>query len=168
MFFLSDIVLAINLSASHMIPATANWYGKIIEQQGKRFHINPLLIVSVITHESQWNAGLVSSDGLDYGLMQVRSKYCKAPPDHLLNPITNIQIGTALLKTNYNFCEKTLKREPEIKEFMTCYAASCWPPKKACRVTNVATTFEKHAACLEQAIEERISLDCNKIYWDHN
>lgn len=163
---LADIVLAINLTAPQMINQTAEWYGHIIEKQANRFEINPLLIVSVITHESQWSANKISSDQEDFGLMQVRAKYCHTPPDHLLNPIVNIQIGAALLKSNYNFCKKVLDMEPETNQFMTCYAGSCWPISKACRPTKISKDFQNHVECLEQALTERVSLNCNKIFWN--
>jgi soluble lytic murein transglycosylase-like protein len=112
---LAKIVLAIQLSAPTMPAVQAEAYAKIIKQQAEVFDIDPLLTVSVAKHESRWNPMAISSDHLDYGLMQIRCGLAyKAPCQDLFNPETNIRMGTYLIAKNRDFCRKWLKREPTI------------------------------------------------------
>ena len=158
---LSSIMLAINLAAPHISNPSVKWYGKIIDRAALKGQMDPLIIISVITHESHWNPNLISSDEKDLGLMQIRAKYSSIPEDHLLNPATNIQIGTALLKSNYNYCEKFLDREPSYQEYGSCYAGLCKSKKRTCKPSKISNTIVKYAQCLEDSLVEQVSKDCS-------
>lgn len=161
---LSYIVLAINIASPHMPMNAAKWYGSVIQERERNIHIDPLIEISIATHESRWNSQLVSSDGEDYGLMQVRAKYCSFPSERLLNGGINLYIGANLMRSNYNYCQKKLGRPPETQEWLSCFQGSCRTPATTCKPTRLTNTIEKYAQCLEQSLIEGKSLDCRRYY----
>lgn len=162
--FLSDIVLALNLASPHMPVNVATWYASVIQERERKIHIDPLIEISIATHESKWNSRLISSDGEDYGLMQVRAKYCSSPPENLLNGGTNLYIGANIMRNNYNYCYKKLGREPETQEWLSCFQGTCKTPATTCKPTKLTAPIEKYAECLRDSLIERVSKNCNVYY----
>ena len=71
-------------------------------REGKRNGVDPLLIIAVIGIESRFNP-IARSDGGAMGLMQViphyhEDKFDAAGGESVLDPRTNIQVGTAVLR----------------------------------------------------------------------
>lgn len=160
---LATISLALTLSSPHMPHGVVTWYASILHDREKHLHINPLIEISIAEHESQWNSSLISSDGEDYGLMQIRAKYYSASdPIRLLNGGNNLYLGAGIMKANYNFCYKKLGREPETQEWLSCFQGSCRTPKRTCKPTKLTYVVEKYAQCLEEELIELVSKDCNK------
>ncbi|MCR4817729.1 MAG: lytic transglycosylase domain-containing protein [Fretibacterium sp.] len=83
----------------------ARQYAEYLLQAGKKYGQDPLVLASMIVHESSANAGAVSRGG-DYGLMQVRwrvhkKRIMKKYPNvkkakDFLDPLINIMVGTEI------------------------------------------------------------------------
>ena len=74
-----------------------------VREAGKKYDIEPEIIASIIVVESGVRPHVISRGG-DYGLMQVRYKVHKdkvKSANHLLDPKTNIFIGTRIFKQYY-------------------------------------------------------------------
>lgn len=82
-------------------------YDKLIENAGRKYDVDPMLIKSVIWRESSFHADMVGKDG-ERGLMQVTlpaaDDWAKAKkietfvPTDLFDAKTNIEVGTWYLK----------------------------------------------------------------------
>lgn len=66
--------------------------------------IDPALTKAVIQVESNWNTKAVNEDK-DFGLMQVREKYVKENKKQLMNPCTNVKVGTDILRNAKENCK---------------------------------------------------------------
>src|SRR5260221_14792782 len=97
-----QIIAAIHISTTTLPEVKVNLFAKAIQDASVYADVDPLTIVSVITHESQWRERAVSPDGLDYGLMQVRAQYYMHGnhSDWLFNGVANIKAGTYIIKVN--------------------------------------------------------------------
>jgi len=76
---------------------------EFVREAGKKFDIEPEIIASIIVVESSVRPYAISRGG-DYGLMQIRYKVHKdkvKSANHLLDPKTNIFIGTKIFKQYY-------------------------------------------------------------------
>lgn len=162
---LATIALAINLSSPKLLPSRVQVYSKTIAAQSAKLEIDPLIIIAIIKHESHWVQGLISRDGEDYGLMQVRSRYSTTPPERLLLGENNIIVGTYMIKSSQHFCEKRKGQKPSTQEWLACYQGSCTGPGHMCKPTRMTSVVEQYAQCLRDAINERMSnFDCDLIY----
>ncbi|MCA9644560.1 MAG: hypothetical protein KC492_27905 [Myxococcales bacterium] len=122
---LALIVLAIQLSRPSIPRQEAVHYAKVLQQEAKEHDFDPFTGVAIIHFESYWHPGVVSKDGEDYGLAQIRARYvkgCRADEDpldapsaecqsakaRLLDGATNIRRMAALITANRELCkEKT-------------------------------------------------------------
>ena len=83
--------------------AQASAFSAIVREAGKEFDIEPEIIASIIVVESGVRPHVISRGG-DYGLMQVRYRVHKnkvKSANELLDPKTNIFIGTRIFKQYY-------------------------------------------------------------------
>ena len=76
----------------------------LLEQAAARAHVDPLALVAYVEHESRFRSRVVSRDGEDYGLGQIRARYqkacrgarrsraCRAEKARLLEPAYNLRI----------------------------------------------------------------------------
>lgn len=162
---LASIILAIQLSALKLPEATCNMYAQVIKQQADKLEIDPIIIVAIIKHESRWNAGLISDDTFDYGLMQIRAKFYGGNPVNLLNPWTNIIVGSYFIKSSKEFCAKDLNRTPNTQEWLSCFQGTCGLVNKRCRPTKLTNRVAQYADCLKYQLEDKSSIyDCDFIY----
>ncbi len=86
----------------------AHRYAKVIRAETKRARFDPLTVVALVHHESSWRPGLVSRDGEDIGLGQIRARFfgkCRSDPSPVKAPgkgcravRARLQIGTYNLK----------------------------------------------------------------------
>ncbi|MCA9627610.1 MAG: hypothetical protein KC766_08095 [Myxococcales bacterium] len=122
---LALIVLAIQLSRPTIPRQEALHYAKVLQQEAKEHDFDPFTGVAIIHFESYWHPGVVSKDGEDYGLAQIRARYvrgCRGDEDPLNDPstdclsakarlldgATNIRRMAALITANRELCkEKT-------------------------------------------------------------
>jgi hypothetical protein len=121
----ATLVSAILLSHPGMPKEEATRYAKVLNEVGKERDFDPLLAVAIIHFETRWRPGLVSEDGEDHGLGQVRARFigacrsdedplgnpseaCKAVKASLLNGEHNIRVMGAIIEANRDLCkEKT-------------------------------------------------------------
>lgn len=156
---INKIILAINLSTS--LPSqTVELYAKQIQKSCEVKGVEPLEIIAIITHESQWNAGIISPNGFDYGLMQIRKKYYKGNANNLLDPLLNINIGVYYAYINKEFCFKLLKRDASFQEWLSGYTGT-W----GCKPTELTKMFDEYKICIQKDIENDTNSNCRKIYW---
>ena len=84
--------------------AQANAFAAIVREAGKEYDVKPEVIASIIVIESGVRPYVISKGG-DYGLMQVRYKVHKnkvKSANELLDPKTNIFVGTRIFKQYYS------------------------------------------------------------------
>ena len=164
---IAQIVLGIHLSAPHLPMVKAEQFAPVIQQQAQAIDVDPLTIVSIIEHESLFRERVISADGQDYGLMQVRAKFHlhNRSGDWLLNGTSNIRAGVRLLKYSRDLCASVLGREPKVSEFVACYAGSCYNHERMCKPINLSRQIEKYQDCLETDILYDTHTDCRNIYW---
>jgi Transglycosylase SLT domain len=163
---IAQIVLAIQLSSSHVPTHRAEQLAKVIQQQSEKIDIDPIIEVAIITHESQFNERAISGDQEDYGLMQIRAKYHGPNARQwLLNGEANIRTGSDVIRASRDFCRKYLHREPTIQEWMAAYQGSV----PTCRPTRLTQQVEDYANCLvaeldSLSLESELGFNCKKIY----
>ena len=104
-------VLAAILLLQGMPQHRARTYASAIVQESKRYNIDPLLVVSVVYHESRFNQTACTTGS--HGLMQVQLKprSCEktratARAQGLYRPRTNIRRGMKLMVWWRNWCRK--------------------------------------------------------------
>lgn len=117
----SILIAAISLSRPSIPKEEAGRYAKILNEIGKTNEIDPLIAVAMVHYESHWQPGVVSSDGEDHGLGQVRARYvgaclndedpvnnpseaCKAVKANLLVGETNLKAMGGIIKANKKMC----------------------------------------------------------------
>lgn len=161
---LAHIVLAINLSAPNMSPKTTHYYAQKIQKESVRKSIDPLLLISIIDHESRWNAGRISRDGLDFGLCQIRKQFTKQSAPFLLEGGTNISVCTSFLDSAREFCTGFLDREPETEEFLSCFQGSCGRVQNRCKPSKLTFRVIAYRQCLQQCLIEGVSRDCEELF----
>lgn len=114
-----------------MPPAQASHYAQTLQMVARERSLDPLLMAAIIHHESGWQPEVISDDGEDYGLGQIRARFlpaCRgdedplnAPSDacaeaklRLLDGDENIRRVGAVLADNRAFCKaRTGKDAPE-------------------------------------------------------
>lgn len=81
-------------------------YAKAAVSFSKKAKFHPLTPVAIIHHESHWRPSLVSRDGEDIGLGQIRARFigfCRKDPSPVKNPSPECRAVRARLKTGvYN------------------------------------------------------------------
>jgi hypothetical protein len=83
------IVSAILLSRPTMPLAEARRYARVLQEEAIKRSFDPFTAVAIIHHESRWRPGVVSSDGEDYGLGQIRARWvsaCRGDEDPVRHP----------------------------------------------------------------------------------
>ena len=91
---LATIVAAILFSRPELAHDEAARYAKIVHEEAKARRFDPLTLVALVHTESAWHAEVVSPNGEDHGLGQVRARFvgaCKKDADPLTNPSAECQ-----------------------------------------------------------------------------
>ena len=122
---LAVIVSAIMLSRPGMPQDDAKHFATVLQQEAKEHGFDPFTGVAIVHFESGWYPEMVSENGEDYGLGQIRARYigacrkdedplndpspeCKAVKASLLTAETNIRTMAQLITNNRKLCtEKT-------------------------------------------------------------
>jgi hypothetical protein len=162
---IAQIVLAIQLSSSHLPISRTEQLAKSIKNGSEFAGVDPFIIVAIATHESGWNERTISDDGEDLGLLQIRGKFYGGKNEWLLSGENNIRVGSYIIKKDIEFCEKQLKRAPSEDEWLSCYAGQCTNPAHWCKPTSLTKQFVAYEKCLENAvsdIEQESAVDCKK------
>jgi hypothetical protein len=118
---LAVIVSAILLSRPTMPVPEATRYARVLSEEAVKRAFDPLTGVAIIHFETRWRPALVSPDGEDYGLGQIRARFmsgcrddadpvhdpsdtCKAAKASLLVGETNIRRMAAIITANRELC----------------------------------------------------------------
>lgn len=119
------LVAAILLSRPGMPKAEAALYARTLNAVAAEHDFDPLTAVAIIHFETHWHPGLVSADGEDYGLGQVRARFigaCRSDADPVNAPssaclavkaslrdgVTNLRRMGSIIGANKDLCkEKT-------------------------------------------------------------
>ena len=117
------IAWAIGLSQPSLPQRSRVAYAKTVREVSKEHHIDPFTIVAIGWHESRWRSSVISRDGEDYGIMQIRARYvggcrgkpgdsesCKATKASLLNPHVNIRSAARHITEWRKTCRKLTGR----------------------------------------------------------
>jgi len=117
------ILAAIELSQPQLPAKDAEVIATALQEKAQEHDFDPLTGVSIIFHESRFDAKAVSTNGEDYGLAQIRARYigaCKDDEDplrrpsaacrevkrKLLQPEYNIEVMAELITRNRKYCKK--------------------------------------------------------------
>lgn len=104
-----------------MPKAEATHYARTLNEVAKENDFDPLLAVAIIHFETRWTPNLVSPDGEDYGLGQVRARYhggcrddadplaapsagCLATKASLLDGDHNLRVMGSIIAANRDLC----------------------------------------------------------------
>jgi hypothetical protein len=118
----ATLVSAILFSRPGMPREEATRYAKVLNEVAKARDFDPLLGVAIIHFETHWYPSLVSPDGEDYGLGQVRARFigacrgdedplgqpseaCKAVKASLLSGEHNIRVMGSIIEANRDLCK---------------------------------------------------------------
>lgn len=163
---LSQILLAMHLSTHNMPEVRMKQIAQVIKDQSEKIDIDPLIVVAIITHESNWYERAISADHNDYGLMQYRCLNYHGNCNWLLDGTNNIKAGTDLIRRDIEYCRKVLHREPTTQEWLSPYQGSGRGFK--CLPTHMTKDVEDYALCLAKAVERGDDptqpCECKKIY----
>ena len=159
---IAQIILAIQLSTSHLLPVRAQSFAQVMQKDAVKIGIDPFLFVAIAAHESHFNELAISKDGEDYGLLQIRAKYIKYNPNWLLTGENNINVGSYLITKDIEYCQKILHREPTTQEWLSVFQGS--PSAYKCKPTKMTKQFEDYAVCLDNNIVNNLPQDCKVIY----
>lgn len=117
------LVTAMGLSRPGIPAPEAKRYATALNEIAAANHIDPLLAVAMIHYETHWYPQLVSSDGEDHGLGQIRARFigaCRQDEDplhapsaeclqvklSLLDGVENIKRMGSVIRANMDFCRK--------------------------------------------------------------
>jgi hypothetical protein len=119
------LIAAISLSRPGIPKEEAARYAHALNASAREYDFDPLTAVAIIHFETRWRPNLISSDGEDYGLGQVRARFlgpcrddedpvnapsegCKAAKASLLDGTVNIRRMATIISANRDLCrEKT-------------------------------------------------------------
>jgi hypothetical protein len=117
------LVSAILMSRPTMPKAEAAHYATVLNQVALEHDFDPLTAVAIIHFETRWQPSLISADGEDYGLGQVRARYlgacrddedpvgapsaaCQSAKANLLDGTFNIKRMATIITANREMCRE--------------------------------------------------------------
>jgi hypothetical protein len=117
------LVSAILMSRPAMPKAEAARYATVLNEVALEHDFDPLTAVAIIHFETHWYPALISADGEDYGLGQVRARYlsacrddadpvgapsaaCQAAKVNLLDGAFNIRRMATIITANREMCRE--------------------------------------------------------------
>lgn len=120
---LAVIMAAIYLSRPGIPYPEAERLAKVVQAEAKAESFDPLSVVAIVHFESGWYPVIISANGEDYGLGQIRARYigaCKQDEDPLNAPSVaclrvkasllvgeeNVRWIAKLITRNRQFCKK--------------------------------------------------------------
>lgn len=122
------LVAAMLLSRPSMPKSEASVYAKALNEAAAKHGFDPLMAVAIVHFETQWHPTLVSPDGEDFGLGQVRARYvgaCREDADPVNAPsaacaqakealrvgVVNIARMGTIIGANMAFCKEHTKSD---------------------------------------------------------
>ena len=159
---LMQIILAIKLSSPSLPDSRAESFAKVMQKDAVKEDIDPFLFVAIAEHESQFNELIISQNGEDFGLLQIRARHYGGNSSYLLIGENNINVGSYIIRKDKEYCERKLGREPTTQEWLSVYQGS--PSAYKCKPTKMTNDVETYAMCLENNIVYNIVDDCKVLY----
>jgi len=117
MFRSIPVILAL-LAEVGVTGPRAKMYAPVLQEIGKKHHVDPATIISIVKGESGWRAGVVNSVGC-VGLGQIclsnytvcrggkrKSAACQAKRASLQNGVYNLKVMAQAISSNRSFCNK--------------------------------------------------------------
>lgn len=119
------IIAALLMTRPGMPDDEALSLAKIVQEVAEQHNFDPFSAIAIGHFESGWRPEVISANGEDYGIGQIRARYigaCKKDPDpkdnpgrdcrivkaYLLNPEVNVRMMGMLITRNRKFCKKKL------------------------------------------------------------
>jgi hypothetical protein len=162
---LSQALIAIQLIHPNFSEEVVHQYAESIDQQAIVAGIDSLSFVAVIERESKFKSNVISPDGLDFGLCQIRSTYYKGNKWWLLNPTHNIAVGANIVKQNVDMCARHLGRMPRVSQWYSCYNGSCGKRSSFCVATANSYKVEHFRNCIANVVSGNANIKtCKSIY----
>jgi hypothetical protein len=159
---LVQIILAIQLSTSNVLYIKAVSLAKVMQKDAVKEGIDPFILIAIAQHESKFHESIISQDGEDYGLLQIRARHYGSNPNYLLVGENNINVGSYIIRKDKEYCERELGRKPATQEWLSVYQGSQSAYK--CKPTAMTNDVETYAMCLQNNIVYNIKDDCKAIY----
>ena len=142
----ATIALAIQIAQPKVTDADAERYAVVLQKEAKAHDFDPLTGVSIISHESAFNPKVVSKNGEDHGLAQIRARYigackntsdpiknptpaCEKVKQMLLEPEENIRVMAELITRHRKFCKKKVG-SARFDRWLASYQGRNYPKKK--------------------------------------
>lgn len=110
---LQVIVSAILLSRPSMPLPEARRYARVLQEEAAQHDFDPFTVVAIVHFESRWHPGVVSPDGEDFGLGQVRARWWGACRDDA-DPVHDPSPGCRAVKAQLLGGEHNLRRVARI------------------------------------------------------
>ncbi len=140
---LSAIVAAIALSQPGLPRQTAERFATAIQREAVARGFDPFTAVAIIHFESSWVEDVISPNGEDYGLGQIRARFvgacrkdkspkdapspeCQAVKDALLSAERNIEAMGALIEHNRKVCREKA-RSTAFPRWLASYQGRNYP-----------------------------------------
>jgi NOTCH protein len=150
------LVTAMGLSRPGIPTYEAKRYAVALNEIALANEFDPLLAVAMIHYETHWYPQLVSSDGEDHGLGQVRARFigaCRQDEDplnapseacqlvklSLLDGVENIRRMGSIIRVNMKFCREKMGK-PKIENWLAGYQGYFDPVHRTYCVPGPKTT----------------------------
>ena len=143
---LAMIVAAILLTRPEMPKEQAEGFARVLRDEARARNFDPLTAVAMVHFESGWHPEVVSANGEDYGLGQVRARFigackddadpldapspeCKAVKQSLLDAETNLRAMAQLISDNKKLCLARVK-SAALPRWLASYQGLNFPKQK--------------------------------------
>ena len=147
--------------------AEARRYAHVLQEEAAKHAFDPLTAVAIVHFETHWQPGLVSPDGEDYGLGQIRARFvgacrgdedpvghpsdaCRAAKGSLLVGENNLRRMSVIISANRELCkEKT--GSADLPQWLAGYEGLnspsrdrwCAPSARTMEGNNIVWTFDQ-------------------------
>lgn len=133
------VVVAALLSLRPSVPApAAQAWSKTIQKVAADRDIDPFTLLAIFWHESHLHPGVVSPDGEDFGLGQIRARYlkgcrrdmpaakdmsasCMAVKARLMDPTYNIALVAKVITKKRAACREITGRSAKFHRWLAAY-----------------------------------------------
>jgi hypothetical protein len=170
---LAIIASAILLSRPELAREQAERYAKVVQEEAKARGFDPLTMVAIVHTESGWHPEVVSQNGEDYGLGQIRARYvgaCKSDPDprdapgpacraakeSLLEAETNLRLMAQLITDHRKLCREKA-RSAALPRWLASYQGLNFPKQNRWCVPGAKTwsVIKYHAKLVREAGKQK-------------
>ncbi len=165
------IVAALQLARPGISQDESLRYATALQNEAKEHGFDPLTGVALIQRESRWQPGVISPDGEDHGLAQIRARFigaCRSDPDpvhapseackavkrSLLDGVYNIRVMATLITRNREFC-KAKTGTALFDQWLASYEGRNYPGQdRWCQATDATREVIRYRAWLLSKVAE--------------